>query len=113
MERDPIAADARHARRGRYLGATPTCALCGFSGTHARYARASLATARRGATVTCDALPTAVRVFAERIGAHSRRGSRRVRAIPDVALVFDTETTIDASQRLTFGAYRYLRLTPH
>ena len=35
MERDPIAADARRARRKRHLGAEPSCTLCGFAGTHA------------------------------------------------------------------------------
>lgn len=30
---------------------------------------------------------------------------------PQYVLVIDTETTTDASQRLTFGSYRYLRLT--
>ncbi len=35
MERDPIAADARRARRERRLGAAPSCALCGFPGKHA------------------------------------------------------------------------------
>jgi hypothetical protein len=30
---------------------------------------------------------------------------------PQYALVIDTETTVDASQSLTFGSYRYLRLT--
>lgn len=29
---------------------------------------------------------------------------------PEYALIIDTETTVDASQRLTFGSYRYLRL---
>src|SRR5436309_1625912 len=57
-----------------------------------------------------DRLPTALRAFAERRNSKPRRSPRPVRKRPDVALVFDTETTIDAAQRLTFGSYRYLRL---
>ncbi len=62
--------------------------------------------------MTGDQLATAVRVYAERLNERPRPGPRRVRTMPNVALVFDTETTVDASQRLTFGAYRYLRFEP-
>src|SRR4051794_34213797 len=57
-----------------------------------------------------DALPTALRAFAERHNATPRRSPRPIRKRPDVALVFDTETTVDAAQRLTFGSYRFLQL---
>jgi hypothetical protein len=32
---------------------------------------------------------------------------------PDYTLIFDTETTTDTSQSLTFGAYRFCRVTPN
>lgn len=38
--------------------------------------------------------------------------ARRVARVPDQFLVFDTETTVDASQRLVFGSFRYLRRDP-
>src|SRR5687767_6611130 len=57
-----------------------------------------------------DQLPTAVRVFARRHDAKSSRSPKSRPTTPKVALVFDTETTIDTAQRLTFGSYRYLRL---
>ena len=64
-------------------------------------------------------LPIAVRAYMARSRQDERdedRASRardwreRSGAWPAYALMIDTETTIDASQRLTFGSYRYLRL---
>lgn len=62
-------------------------------------------------------LPIAVRAYTDRavtdgeskprVRGRRERGGRW----PESALVVDTETTTDASQRLTFGSYRYLRLT--
>src|SRR5437016_683576 len=58
-------------------------------------------------------LPIAVRVYPEieisaaensRSSAQRRKTWRR----PDAMLVFDTETRIDATQRLTFGSYQFL-----
>lgn len=37
------------------------------------------------------------------------RSNRRTRRVPESFLVFDTETTVDASQRLQFGCWRYYR----
>lgn len=64
-------------------------------------------------------LPIAVRAYTTRSPQDeqaedrtSRARDRRERSStwPEYALIIDTETTIDASQRLTFGSYRYLRL---
>lgn len=57
-----------------------------------------------------DYLPIAVRAYTE-WKRTSREHVLRPWTRPPYALVVDTETTTDASQRLTFGSYRYLRLT--
>src|SRR4051794_5740411 len=41
----------------------------------------------------------------------SRRKGRPEPRWPDTVLIFDTETTIDELQNLTFGTYRYARWT--
>jgi hypothetical protein len=51
-------------------------------------------------------LPVAVRVFPEPEEVESRDRSSRQWKRPEVMFVFDTETRIDATQRLTFGSYR-------
>jgi hypothetical protein len=54
-------------------------------------------------------LPIAVRAFTERAKPAKPKGSRSrgsVRRWPRYCLLFDTETTIDTTQRLTFGSYR-------
>jgi hypothetical protein len=51
-------------------------------------------------------LPIAVRTYVPPV---KPRRPRRLRSGPDLTLVFDTETTIDASQRLLFGSYRVYR----
>jgi hypothetical protein len=50
-------------------------------------------------------LPIAVRVFPE-WAQGEERGSTQYWTRPDTMLVFDTETRIDATQRLIFGSYR-------
>ena len=63
-----------------------------------------------------DELDVAVRAWAIREhtegddeGTRSRGGGGGGRRVPDSFLVFDTETTIDASQRLLFGCWRFYR----
>ncbi len=58
-------------------------------------------------------LPIAVRVFSEprsQTEESKQRNSKPSRTWrrPDTMFVFDTETTTDALQRLTFGSYRYI-----
>ncbi len=56
-----------------------------------------------------DYLPIAVRVYTEW---HSvKKRVSRPWVPPQHTLVIDTESTTDASQRFTFGSYRYLRMT--
>ena len=60
------------------------------------------------------ALPVAVRAYtvpepAEDDADSARRGRRAMRD-PQHILVFDTETTVDSSQRLNFGSWRYFRV---
>lgn len=56
-----------------------------------------------------NGLTIAVRVYPEPL-AKSKQGtrSRKRWQCPDAMLVFDTETRTDATQRLTFGSYRFL-----
>ena len=57
--------------------------------------------------------PIALRAFTVRDSKHTRRSARRTpQAWPSAVLVFDTETSIDPSQRLRFGSYRYCRWNP-
>jgi hypothetical protein len=54
------------------------------------------------------AIPVAVRVYPV---SSERRRKRRARTLvlrPDATLVWDTETRIDVTQRLTFGSYRFI-----
>jgi hypothetical protein len=54
-------------------------------------------------------LPVAIRVFpALERSPQAIRGNKRWR-LPNAMFVFDTETRTDASQRLTFGSYRFFR----
>jgi hypothetical protein len=58
-------------------------------------------------------LPISVRVYPElqipRVANAQPSGQRRKRwRRPDAMLVFDTETRVDATQRLTFGSYRFI-----
>lgn len=56
-------------------------------------------------------LPIAVRAYTERIPPTQPRAGRPVPAWPQTVLAFDTETSIDETQRLTFGSYRFYRAT--
>src|SRR2546423_7623356 len=59
--------------------------------------------------MTADRLSIALRAYAERTDVPHRGGSPFTwKGWPKHILVFDTETTIDALQRLTFGSYRIL-----
>lgn len=60
-----------------------------------------------------DYQPVFVRAYTERVKEDSKRSEspgRKSSAWPREVLVFDCETTIDPSQRLLFGAYRYNRM---
>jgi hypothetical protein len=56
-------------------------------------------------------IQTAVRVWAEPLDVDSRPRSRKGQKRWRHVLALDTETSIDAAQRLTFGSYRYFRAT--
>lgn len=56
-----------------------------------------------------DKLPIAVRAYSERVGQRPRSTGRGNDEPADWTLVFDTETTTDAAQRLRFGAYQVRR----
>src|SRR2546423_14488588 len=59
--------------------------------------------------MTADRLSIALRAYAERTDVPHRGGSPFTwKGWPEQILVFDTETTVDALQRLTFGSYRHL-----
>src|SRR5271170_6821745 len=57
-------------------------------------------------------LPIAVRVYPEtKSGGEKPRSSashQKTWRRPEAMLVFDTETRVDATQRLTFGSYRFI-----
>lgn len=55
-----------------------------------------------------DSLPIAVRVYPKPKTTEERSLSRRPWRRPRAMLVFDTETRTDATQRLTFGSYRFI-----
>lgn len=62
-------------------------------------------------TAKAALLPLAVRVYPEtEKSKREKLGDRALRhwRCPDAMLVFDTETRTDATQRLTFGSYRFL-----
>ena len=54
-----------------------------------------------------NALTIAVRVYPEPPKSKKDTRSRKSWQLPDAMLVFDTETRTDATQRLTFGSYRF------
>src|SRR5260370_29115530 len=54
-----------------------------------------------------DLLPISVRVYPEPTETDENPRSRKSWTLPNAMLVFDTETRIDATQRLTFGSYRF------
>src|SRR5713226_9713756 len=53
-------------------------------------------------------LPIAVRVYPKPKDSERRTRSENPWKFPDAMLVFDTETRTDATQRLTFGSYRFI-----
>ena len=53
-------------------------------------------------------LPVAVRVYPDAKPEADMRVNKRLLKRPDAMLVFDCETRTDATQRLTFGSYRYV-----
>jgi len=61
--------------------------------------------------MSMNRLPIALRAYTERTDRPHRAGSPFPwRGWPKQILVFDTETTVDGLQRLTFGSYRYLEV---
>jgi len=60
-------------------------------------------------SVDVPAIPVAVRVYPVSSGRRRRPRSRTVLPRPDAMLVWDTETRIDVTQRLTFGSYRFIQ----
>jgi hypothetical protein len=62
---------------------------------------------------TAKPLPIAVRVYPETPSAEPASritsiNNRKAWRLPNAMLVFDTETRVDPTQRLTFGSYRYI-----
>src|SRR2546426_10439171 len=55
-----------------------------------------------------DSLTLAVRIFPESGERRVPYAARKFWRTPKAMFVFDTETTTDATQRLTFGSYRFL-----
>ncbi len=55
-----------------------------------------------------DSSPIAIRVYPAQPKSEKRSRSRKPWKCPDAMLVFDTETRTDATQRLTFGSYRFI-----
>ena len=53
-------------------------------------------------------LPIAVRVFPDRSDVERDIRSEKSWRLPEGMLVFDTETRVDATQKLTFGSYRFI-----
>jgi hypothetical protein len=53
-------------------------------------------------------LPIAVRVYPQPENVEPVLRSRKPWSVPEAMLVFDTETRVDATQRLTFGSYRFI-----
>jgi len=52
-------------------------------------------------------LPVAIRVFPALKPIEPKSRKNKVWRLPRAMFVFDTETRTDASQRLTFGSYRF------
>jgi len=66
-------------------------------------------------TISPSTVTASVRGYCERVESETtnetkKRAPRaRAQALPSFALVFDTETTMDSAQRLTFGSYALLQ----
>src|SRR5712692_2130075 len=54
-------------------------------------------------------LPIAVRVYPKPENLKQDKRGRRLWQLPAAMLVFDTESRTDATQRLTFGSYRFIK----
>jgi hypothetical protein len=63
--------------------------------------------AKRSKPTNATPLPIAVRVYPE--GPVRETPAPKIWRRPNEMLVFDTETRIDATQRLTFGSYRFIK----
>lgn len=55
-----------------------------------------------------DSLPIAIRVYPQPVDMEERKRPRKGWRYPEGMLVFDTESRVDAPQRLTFGSYRLI-----
>jgi hypothetical protein len=55
-----------------------------------------------------ESLPIAVRVYPAHAHAEKPARAQKQWKRPKAMLIFDTETRVDASQRLTFGSYRFI-----
>jgi hypothetical protein len=55
-----------------------------------------------------DSLPIAVRVYPTQPNLEKTTRSNKKWKRPEALLVFDVETRVDATQRLTFGSYRFI-----
>jgi hypothetical protein len=53
-------------------------------------------------------VPVAVRVFPVAVDVQQKGRPSRAWQCPEAMLVFDTETTVDVTQSLTFGSYRFI-----
>jgi hypothetical protein len=60
--------------------------------------------------INSNVFDLAVRVYPERVHEKRNGGQRRREPVtqPEAMFVFDTETRVDATQRLTFGSYRFI-----
>jgi hypothetical protein len=79
----------------------------------ARYASGSIRAGGIEAMSQIISLPISVRVYPEAHAPELERARSNMPRLktwrrPDAMLVFDTETRIDATQRLTFGSYRFI-----
>ena len=55
-----------------------------------------------------DSLPIAIRVYPQPADMEDRSPWKTPPPLPDAMFIFDTETRVDATQRLTFGSYRFI-----
>jgi len=55
-----------------------------------------------------SSLPIALRVYPQPQGLKAETWSRKPWQLPDAIFIFDTESRVDHTQRLTFGSYRFI-----
>lgn len=71
----------------------------------------------KASTISPSTVTASVRGYCERVESETKNETKkravrtRVKELPRLALVFDTETTMDSAQRLTFGSYALLQRT--